>query len=513
MFRLKNRTGPIVTDINMYGNKMRKKAVIIAFIIMIALVCIGATFYALWNNGAFLPRWIEWGSGVFYDRSGEYEVLLNRKSVCVTYRDAVIWNSPDGVKVQKALSYDIDNDEEDELVLLCWKRGRYGRHRPFWVEKDEKKWSQHIFVYEYEGGEIQPKWMSSYIGQEVADLAGNGKDAPFARLLLTGRDGKISSWMWDSWGFTKEATDVSFVVFGDNLIHGSIYRYGLYHDETFGFLFEGVKDVIAKSDVAVIHQETPLTDNPSRYSDYPRFGTPANVGQAIADAGFDAVTCAGNHALDQGVYGVNFTKGFFDSHGVECLGIQSENEKGYIPYQVIVRNGIRFALLNYTYGTNGIKIPEGNPHMVHLLDDEGKIREDLDKARADADFVIVFAHWGTEYSQQTDEFQQRWTRVFLDGKADVVVGTHPHTLQPYEVLKDDSGHEMLVYYSIGNFISAQKEEFCVKGGMASFTVSLTDRGYRITEYALQPLEIVRREDGGYMVKIYCDVEGAVCDAY
>lgn len=488
-----------------------KKKKRMALIIM-TLVCIGAALYILWNHGVFLPRWIAWENGASYDRSGEYEALLDHKAVHVIYHDAIIWNPPDGVKVQKVFFCDIDNDEEDELVLLCWKIGRYGRHRPFWVDKDEKKWSQHIFVYEYGDGEIRPKWMSSYIGQDVADIAGNGKAAPLTRLLLTDRDGKISSWKWDSWGFTKEAAEVSFVVFGDNLIHEAIYRYGLYHDESFDFLFENVGDVISGSDVAVIHQETPLTDNPSMYSDYPRFGTPANVGGAIVKAGFDVVTCASNHALDQGAGGVNFTKEFFDSHGVECLGIQSEKEKDYIPYKIIVRNGIRFALLNYTYGTNGMKIPAGNPNMVHLLEEEEKIKDDLDKARAEADFVIVFAHWGTEYSQQTDEFQQKWARVFLDGKADVVIGTHPHALQPYEVLKDDDGHEMLVYYSIGNFISAQPEKSCVKGGMASFTVSLTDKGYKITEYALQPLTIVRQEDGRYTTEIYGDAENAVCNA-
>lgn len=137
--------------------------------------------------------------------------------------------------------------------------------------------------------------------------------------------------------------------------------------------------------------------------------------------------------------------------------------------------------------------------MVHLLEDEEKVREDIEKAREEADFVIVFAHWGTEYAEQTDAYQQKWAQLFLESGVDVVVGTHPHVLQPCEVLRDEQGHEMLVYYSIGNFISAQREETCVKGGMAEFTISLTDRGYRITEYGLQPLVITRREGGRYTV--------------
>ena len=212
------------------------------------------------------------------------------------------------------------------------------------------------------------------------------------------------------------------------------------------------------------------------------------------------MTCATNHALDRGIEGINTTKRFFDAHNVKCLGIQAENEKDYCPYQILEKNGICIAMLNYTYGTNGISIPDENPYMVHLLDDEDKVRDDIGKARSEADFVIVFAHWGTEYSKQTDSFQQRWTQIFLESKADVVIGTHPHVLQPYEMLEDEDGHKTLVFYSIGNYISAQSEKTCVKGGMASFTVSLTSNGYEITEYTLQPLSITWQE-GRYMVDV------------
>ena len=198
-----------------------------------------------------------------------------------------------------------------------------------------------------------------------------------------------TSWIWDSWGFTKEDTDISFVAFGDNLIHEPIYRYGLQNDESFHFLFQNFKDILSQSDIAVINQETPLTDNPALYSDYPRFGTPVQAGQAIADAGFDIVTYATNHALNQGTEGINFTKRFFDSRHITCLGIQSTDEKNDKPYEILERNGIRFALFNYTYDTNGIKIPEEKKYIVHLLDDEEKIRKDIQAANSEADFIII----------------------------------------------------------------------------------------------------------------------------
>lgn len=461
----------------------------------------GVAIYILWNNGAFLPQWIEWNSKELSDQSGEYNIFLESKSVRVMYEDIVIWTSENGVKVQDILSCDIDNDQKDELILLCWKKGRYGRHRPFWIEEDENKWSQHIFVYEYNHNELRPKWMSSYIGQDVVCIEENGKTAPFTRLWLTDLNGQVSSWIWDSWGFTKEDTDISFVAFGDLIAHEPIYRYGLQRDTSFKFLFENFKEIISDSDVAIINQETPLTDNPVQYSDYPRFGTPEDIGQAIVEAGFDVVTCATNHALDRGIAGINFTKNFFDTNQITCLGIQSENEKDGKPYEIFTRNGVKFAMLNYTYGTNGISIPNENPYMVHLLDDEDKIRNDLEKARMDAEFVMVFVHWGTENSASIDEFQQKWTQIFLDSMVDVVIGTHPHVLQTYEVITSDNGHKMLVYYSIGNFISAQSEKECIKGGMASFTISLTKEGYQITEYSLQPLIIKWQEGGRYTVDL------------
>lgn len=174
------------------------------FAIAAALACAVAGWYLLWHNGAFLPRWIIWQSGTIFDASGAYEAALAHKIVSVSCQGDVIWTSPDGVKVQDVLSFDVDNDSEDELVLLCWKIGRYGSERPFWVERDERKWSQHIFVYEYGDGEIRPKWMSSYIGQDVVSIAANNEPAPHSRLLLTDLDGNVSRWAWDSWGFAKE---------------------------------------------------------------------------------------------------------------------------------------------------------------------------------------------------------------------------------------------------------------------------------------------------------------------
>ncbi|MBD5550594.1 MAG: hypothetical protein HDQ96_05370 [Lachnospiraceae bacterium] len=148
--------------------KLQWKKVIIP---IMALLVIGVVLYILWNSGAFLPGWVVWEENSIFDASGSYEISLTKKTVHITYEKENIWDSPEDVKVQQILSCDIDRDDCDELIVLCWKRGRFGEHKPFWIENDEKTWSQHIFVYEYAGNAIRPKWMSSYVGQEVAFLS------------------------------------------------------------------------------------------------------------------------------------------------------------------------------------------------------------------------------------------------------------------------------------------------------------------------------------------------------
>ena len=276
---------------------------------------IAAVLYGLWREGWLLPGWIRWESCQVQDVSGDYELTLNRRKVDITYKGAMVFASQKEVKVQSLLCSDIDGDGAEEFVLLCWKRGRYGEHKPFWVKRDEWQWSQHIFVYEGMEGKVRPKWMSSYIGQDVTKLEGALFHTDRERLLLTDREGKVNAYVWEGFGFAREERDISFAVFGDILIHEPIYRYGLSQGD-FSFLFENQMDRLKEYDVTVINQETPFVKDPSAYSDYPRFGTPVEVEKAIKEAGFDVVTCATNHALDQGAEGVNVTKTLLQEDGI-----------------------------------------------------------------------------------------------------------------------------------------------------------------------------------------------------
>ncbi len=480
------------------GFRGKRFLVVAAAAVLIGMA--GWTLRTLWIRGSFLPDWVEWTEKEIPDAGGEYELRTGGRKAVLFREGEAIWTSPPEVKIQDGLFADVNGDGADEMILLGWRIGRFGRDMPFWVEKNDKKWRQHIYVYQCGRDGADKKWVSSEIGAEVLRLSSRKRPEPErgSYLLLTETPGTVSCWYWDSWGFTKKDTEVTFAVFGDNLIHEPIYRYAEARGGNYDFLYEKLVPVIEAADVAVINQETPFTDGDD-YRGYPRFATPLGVGEAIANAGFDVVTCATNHMMDLGTDGINLTKRFFDGKGIACIGIRSEEETEYVPYWILERKGIRFALLNYTYGTNGIPVPEDRARMLCLLGAEETVLADIRRASDEADLVLVFVHWGTEYAEQPDDFQREWAERFLAYGADVVIGSHPHVLQPCETLRDGEGHETLVYYSLGNYVSAQRERSCVKGGMAYFTVSLAQDGFRVTENGLRPLAITREEDGRYTV--------------
>lgn len=468
-------------------------------IILAVAVVTAAVFLLLWRRGTFLPGWIEWKETVLECRDSGVAISLKNRRLDFSYEGKVVWSAPSEYQVQDFQWGDIDSDGERELLLLCWKIGTYGEHRPFWVEKNDRRWSQHIFIYDWDGEKISPLWMASDLGMEVQDWTYD----EHGYLMLLDRQGQISGWAWLSWGLEWVETQVSFAAVGDVLIHAPIYYRGL-EQGNFDFLYENISDVIREADVAVMNQETIYTAEPAHYSDFPRFGTPLSAGEAVVNAGFDVVTTATNHALDQGMEGIDTTYQFYEKYDILPLGIQpSEHASDPVPFQIIRKRRISFALLNCTYGLNGQPLPEDCPYAVHTLMDEAQVRADIRAAREAADIVIVFAHWGTEYQTEPDEEQGRWTQVFLEEGVDIVVGTHPHVLQPYEWVIREDGHRMLVYYSLGNFVSAQDTPERIVGGMAQFQVAITLNGCEVVEAGLIPV-VTHQEGGSYTTYLLDD---------
>lgn len=298
---------------------------------------------------------------------------------------------------------------------------------------------------------------------------------------------------------------VSLVAVGDNLIHNTLIAAGEQSDGTldYNYFYDNIRDYIQAADIAVINQETMLGGSSFEYAGYPMFNTPWEVGEAAINAGFDVFTCATNHAMDVGSAGIEKELEFFSNHPeVTHVGTYA-SEEDYNSITYLEKNNIKFALLNYTYGTNGISIPEDKPYIVKMLTEEN-VRKDITEARKNADFVIVFPHWGTENSHDVNEQQKKYVSIFSELGVDLVIGAHPHVLQKVEWVENETtGKKMLVYYSVGNFISHQTSLNQMCGGMAEVTVERNGDDISITEAKLAPvIDYYTRSGSGYKFSVY-----------
>ncbi len=255
---------------------------------------------------------------------------------------------------------------------------------------------------------------------------------------------------------TEEPETMQIVMVGDMLMHERIIESGLQEDGTYNFdhLFVNVKDTIEGADFAIVNQETIMGGPSFGYTGYPSFNSPYELAHAEVEAGFDLLLLATNHTIDKGGKGVENCMAYLDENlpELDYVGINRSQEEQDETIYTYEANGITVAVLNYTYGTNGISLPSGKPYIVNLLD-EDKVRSDIQKAEEIADFTIVCPHWGTEYNLGTDNSQEKWVQIFLEEGVDLVLGAHPHVIEPIEWVTDEEGNDMLVYYSLGNFVN------------------------------------------------------------
>ena len=236
---------------------------------------------------------------------------------------------------------------------------------------------------------------------------------------------------------------ISFIGVGDNLIHDSIFRDAELTDGTYDFkpIYENVAADIESADIAFLNQETISAGDDYAYSGYPAFNTPPEIAQDMNDLGFDLVNGATNHALDYDYPGaLNSLAVWNEQEDVVYTGIYaSQADRDEI--RTIERDGVTFSFLTYTYGTNGIE-PDTSYRVAYF--DEEQIRTDVANAKAVSDVVIVSAHWGDENTQEVNEMQRRYAQLFADLEVDVVIGTHPHILQPIEWVTGANQNKTLV---------------------------------------------------------------------
>lgn len=350
----------------------------------------------------------------------------------------------------------------------------------------------------------------------------------------------VSAIMHEAEERKKPPEKISLVCFGDTLMHMPVVNSGKKADGTYDYsdIFEKLQPMIEEADLAEIGQETVFGGKKLGYSGYPLFNTPSDVGKSLVDQGFDIVVHASNHVLDKGTGAVQSTIDFWKQYpDVAVLGI-NETESDYNKVRIIEKKGAKIALLNYTYGTNGIKLAEEKAYMVNYIDEE-KIKKDCEYARENADFTIAFMHWGTEYSSKVSQEQKELAKKMCTWGVGLIVGAHPHVIEPVEWIESDNGNKMLVYYSLGNFVSRQLEAKNLLGGCAKITLEYDRKEVKITDdkfmpvvthynkaynkFTVYPLKDysddiakehgVAASDGAISVKRYKDMVDTVFDGY
>lgn len=304
-----------------------------------------------------------------------------------------------------------------------------------------------------------------------------------------------------------EPASVSFYAVGDNLIHGAIYKQALDRGGDrydFSYAYQHLKETVSGADIAVINQETVINDY-TKPSHYPLFSTPLSMLDELIGTGFDVANIATNHMLDKGTAGLENALGHYQASSLVTSGAflgEEDREK----VRIVERNGMKFAFIGVTAGTNGIPLPEDSEIVINFISDEEEMQQQIALAKEQADFVFVMAHWGTEYSTEADEAQKAYAQKLADWGADMIIGHHPHVIEPIGTVTSSSGKAVPVAYSLGNFISAQDQPERLIGAALSFTVSRKSDGTIEVENLTAEPVVTHMGSGFSNIRVYrfCD---------
>ncbi len=328
-----------------------------------------------------------------------------------------------------------------------------------------------------------------------------------------------------------EEFDIHVMMVGDDLLHMGLVNQGVLADgsRNYDFLFKDILDYIDAADIAIINQESPIGGNDRGFSGYPAFNSPTEAADAIAKAGFDVVLTATNHAYDQGLSGLIYFHDYFykypqisvvgthssltedsrtshrgsywlEKYGVspndrprfDDLELEPEDQVNTSAFVIREVNGVKIAILNYTYSHNWATWANGldgylnrlcayDPATRELDFDtiNPEVLEDIKLAREVCDIVIVCPHWGYEYSFEPCGYQKDFARQMIDAGADVIIGAHPHIVEPVEYITTENGNSGLCYYSLGNFIHCQIPNYTSFEGMAWISIHVDKDGAKV----------------------------------
>ncbi len=272
---------------------------------------------------------------------------------------------------------------------------------------------------------------------------------PFSAIVLSQNENELNQLM--AWQEQAE-----FLFTGDMMFHMPQIE-GAESSETedydFSYSFSAIEPLVADVDVAVANLETTLAGERLPYRGYPQFNTPDQAALAIKAAGFDVLMTANNHSVDSGRKGLLRTLSVLDDLGFQHTGTKSEEDDSVLIVEV---NGIRVAMINGTYGLNGLEsylTAEERVSLIRMIGDGSRIESEIEAIKEEVDFVIVLPHWGQEYQRQPSNKQKGLAENWFVAGADAIIGSHPHVIQPMEWREDGQ----FIAYSLGNAISNQRE--------------------------------------------------------
>ena len=307
----------------------------------------------------------------------------------------------------------------------------------------------------------------------------------------------------------------SISAIGDVLIHGTVYEDAQTADGyDFDPMFEKVVPYLSQSDITVANSESIIGGSDIGVSTYPSFNSPYELGDAMKNAGIDVVSMANNHTLDRGVKAIENAINYWHSIGIKHTGSYLSAEQRN-DITTITKNGITFSFLSFTYGTNGVKTPAGKEYLVKRIDKD-VIQKDLALARAQSDVVVLSLHFGVEYENMPNAEQIDLAHFSADNGADIIIGHHPHVLQPAQWIEASDGRKAFAVYSLGNFLSGQDVLERKIGGILHLTVEKTENAegqtIALKEPAFTPTFVRNTNSRDFEVDLLKNVDADLNDA-
>ena len=307
--------------------------------------------------------------------------------------------------------------------------------------------------------------------------------------------------------------EITLSAVGDILIHDRVYDDAKVRDGyDFYPMLEAVEPYLNDATVTFANQETMIGGEEFGLSSYPAFNSPSEVGDVLKEVGVDIVSVANNHTLDRGEEVIQSALQHWDTLDILYVGAyQDETDKNSMR-TIETDAGISLGFLAYTYGTNGIPIPEGKDYLVNMIDQE-RISAEIEEMKEVVDVIVVSMHFGDEDVNMPNQEQKELAQFLADEGADIILGHHSHVLQPAEWVEGQDGHDAFVIYSLGNFFSGQRELDQKIGGILTLTITKTEAASEsvidVHSPEFMPTYNADQNEADYIVLPWSEVDEAV----